>query len=125
MRDAFQTFGEEGVEAALAFFRPDFVWYTSDRWLEAAAYRGHNGLRKLVAGFSENFDTWGYDLHDVLDAHEAAVALTHMTGQIKNSTQSISQPLGVVVSDFRDGKIGEVRAFASWHEALKAVGLEE
>ena len=125
VRNAFQTFGEEGVEAAVAFFQPDFVWHTTDRWLEGAAYRGHDGLRKLAAAFSENFDSWGYDVHDVLDAQDSVVALTHMTGRIKNSTQSISQPLGLVVSDFRDGKIVEVRAFASWQEALKAVGLEE
>ena len=33
------------------------------------------------------------------------------------------EPLGLVVSDFRDGTVGEIRAFASWQEALEAAGL--
>ena len=37
--------------------------------------------------------------------------------------QAISQPVGLVVSDFRSGRFGEVRAFATWDAALKAVGL--
>jgi ketosteroid isomerase-like protein len=35
VRDAFQTFGAEGIDAALSFFSPDFVWYPTDRWFEA------------------------------------------------------------------------------------------
>jgi hypothetical protein len=34
VRDAFQTCGAEGIDAALSFFSPDFVWYPTDRWLE-------------------------------------------------------------------------------------------
>jgi len=33
--------------------------------------------------------------------------------------------VGLVVSDFRSGGFGEVRAFATWDQALKAVRLEE
>jgi len=32
---------------ALAFFQPDFVWHTTDRWLEGEAYGGRDGLRAL------------------------------------------------------------------------------
>ena len=125
VRDAFQAFGKGGVEAALPFFSSDCVWYTTDRWLEGPAYRGHDGLRELAAGFAENFDRWGYELQDVRDAGDRVVALAEMTGQIKNSGSPISQPLGLVVSNFRDGTQGEVRAFPSWSEALAATGLAE
>ena len=48
-----------------------------------------------------------------------------MTGRIRGSESPISQPVGLVVSDFRSGGFGEVRAFATWDQALKAVRLEE
>ncbi len=42
--NAFQTFGAEGIGAALSFFSPDVVWYPTDRWLDGSAYRGHDGM---------------------------------------------------------------------------------
>jgi ketosteroid isomerase-like protein len=125
VRSAFQAFNTGGVEAALPFFTPDLVWYPTDRWLEGSAYRGHDGLRKLAASFSENFDGYGYEVQEMRDAEDRVVALINMSGNIKDSGQSISQPLGLVVSDFRDGMLGAVRAFPNWQEALEAVGLEE
>jgi ketosteroid isomerase-like protein len=125
VRDAFQTFGTEGIDAALSFFSPDFVWYPTDRWLEGSAYRGHDGMRRLEAAFSENFDDFRYEVRGVRDAQDRVVALVDMIGRIKPSGVDVSQRLGFVVSGFRDGTFREVRAFPSWHEALEAVGLAE
>ena len=125
VRNAFEAFALGGIDAALSFFPPDFVWYPTDRWLEGRAYRGHEGMGRLAAAFSDNFDGYRYEVHDVRDAGDRVVALLHMTGVIKNSELSVSQPLGLVASDFRDGMLGEVRAFPSWAEALEAAGLSE
>jgi ketosteroid isomerase-like protein len=125
VRDAFRVFNTEGIDVALSFFGPDFVWYTTDRWVDGSAYRGHHGMRALSAAFTENFDDLRFEVGDVRDAQDRVVALIHMAGRIKNSGSPISQPVGLVVSDFRSGTFGEVRAFATWDEALKAVGLEE
>ena len=125
VRDAFQTFSEEGINAALSFFSPDFVWYPTDRWLERSAYRGHDGMRRLEAAFSENFDDFRYEVRGIRAAQDRVVALVDMIGRIKPSGTEISQRLGFVVSGFGDGTFREVRAFPSWHEALEAVGLTE
>jgi ketosteroid isomerase-like protein len=125
VRNAFQTFSAKGIDAALSGFSPDVVWYPTDRWLDDSAYRGHEGIRSLVAAFSENFDDFRYDVHDVRDAQDGVVALVDMIGRIKHSGSEVSQRLGFVVSGFRDGTFREVRAFPSWHDALEAVGLEE
>jgi ketosteroid isomerase-like protein len=125
VRDAFQTFSAEGIEAALAFYAPDCVWYPTDRWLEGSAYRGHDGMRRLQAAFSENFDDFRFEVHDIRDAQDRVVALIDMTGRIRHSGAEVSQRLGFVVSGFRDGTFRDVRAFPSWHEALEAVGLSE
>ena len=125
VRSAFQVFAAEGTDAALSFYAPDCVWYTSDRWLDGSAYRGHAGMRKLAAGWDENVDDYGWDVRDIREAQDRVVALVHMTGRIKGTDSSISRPLGLVISDFRGGTIGETRAFATWNEALEAAGLSE
>ena len=80
-------------------------------------------MRMLSASFSENFDDFRYDVHNIRDAQDRVVALVDMTGRIKRSGAEVSQRLGFVISGFRAGQFGEVRAFSSWHAALKAVGL--
>jgi ketosteroid isomerase-like protein len=125
VRNAFQTFGAEGIDAALSFFSPDLVWYPTDRWLDGSDYRGHDGMRRLSAAFSENFDDFRYEVDDIRDAHDRVIALVDMTGRIKHSGAEVSQRLGFVISGFRDGAFREVRAFPSWSDALNAVGLAE
>jgi hypothetical protein len=82
-------------------------------------------MRALDAEFSANFEGYGYEVQDLRDAEDRVVALVYMSGRIKNSGQSVSQPLGLVVEDFHDRTLGQVRAFPSWRDALKAVGLAE
>jgi ketosteroid isomerase-like protein len=124
VRNAFHTFSAEGIDAALSFYSPDVVWYPVERWLDDSAYRGHAGMRRLAAAFSENFDDFRFDVHDIRAAQERVVALVYMTGRIKHSESEVSQRRGFVVSGFRDGRFREVRTFPSWSEAVKAVGLE-
>jgi ketosteroid isomerase-like protein len=124
VRNAFQSFSAEGIDAALSFCSPDVVWYPTDRWPDDSAYRGRDGMRRLAASFSENFDDFRYEVHDIRDAQDRVVVLTDMIGRIKQSGAEVSQRLGFVVADFRAETFGEVRAFESWQEAVRAAGLE-
>jgi ketosteroid isomerase-like protein len=125
VQNAFHSFGEGGIDVALSFCSTDVVWYPTDRWLDDSAYRGHDGMRMLAAAFSENFDDFRYEVHDIRDAGDRVVALADMIGRIKYSRAEVSQRLGFVISGFREGTFREVRAFTSWSGALKAVGLAE
>jgi ketosteroid isomerase-like protein len=125
VRNAFHSFGAKGIDASLSFVSPDVVWYPTDRWLDDSAYRGHDGMRMLAAAFSENFDDFRYEVHDTRDAGDRVVVLVDMVGGIKHSGAEVSQRLGFVISGFRESTFREVRAFPSWSDALKAVGLEK
>jgi ketosteroid isomerase-like protein len=83
VRNAFHSFGAEGIDSALSFCSPDVVWYTTDRWLDDSAYRGHDGMRMLAAAFSENFDDFRYEVHDVGDAGDRVVAFTSWSEALK------------------------------------------
>jgi ketosteroid isomerase-like protein len=125
VRNAFQTFSAQDIDAALSFCSPDVVWYTTDRWLDGSAYRGHDGMRRLAAALPEHFDDFRFHVHEIRDAQDRVVACVDMTGRIKHSEAEVTQRLGFVVSGFREGTFREVRAFPSWHDALKAAGLAD
>jgi ketosteroid isomerase-like protein len=123
VRKSFEAHNTGGIEAALPFYAPDFVWDPGPDWIENRAYRGHEGARALDAIFAETFQDYVLEAHEIRAVGEEVVALYEAIGRIKGSGAPIRQPLGIVVSDFRDGMIGEVRSFFSWQEALEAVGL--
>jgi len=125
VRKSLEAFNLGGIEALLRLTPPDCVWYPVAEWLEDPVYRGHDGARKLVAAFTDNFDDWGWEVHEIRDAGTRVVSLTEMTGRIKETGVPISQAIGIVSSDFRDGLAGEVRFFLTWQQALKVVGLSE
>jgi ketosteroid isomerase-like protein len=124
VRNAFQSFSADGIDAALSFFSPEVVWYPLDRWLDDSAYHGHDGMRKLSEAFTENFDDFRYDIHDIRAGQDGVAALVDMRGRIRGSSSEVGQRRGFVISGFRDGTFREVRSFPSWNEALEAVGLE-
>ena len=103
VRQALQAYNAAGVDAAISYFAPDVVWYSTDRWPDDSVYRGHDGMRTVMAAFSENFEDFRFDVHDIRDAQDRVVALADMIGRIKHSEAEVSQRLGFVVSGFRDG----------------------
>ena len=119
------AFSTGGIGAALPLCAQDVVWYPSTEWLEDPAYRGRDGLRRASAIWTDNFDDVAWEVHEIRDVQERVVVLAELDGRIKDSGVPIREAFGIVVSDFRDGMIGEFRAFLTWQGALEAVGLRE
>ena len=122
---AYETFAAGGVEASLPYFAPDVVAYPFPEWLEESEYRGHDGLRALIAVWTDNFDEFEFHNQGFREVGDSVLVLGETAGKIKGSGVPIRQPLGVVYSDFRDGMIGKTRNFLTWRQALDAVGLRE
>jgi ketosteroid isomerase-like protein len=123
VRKTVELFGAGGTEALLACYATDVIVYSVPGWVEDPVYRGHDGIRRLMALWTENFDDIAFDLHEIRESQERVLALFELTGSIKGSGVPIRQPFGAVSADFRDGRIGEIRFFLGWDDALKAVGL--
>ena len=115
-----------GIEAFLVFYAPDVVCYPAPGWVEDVMCRGHDGIRKLSAVWTENVDDVSLEVHEVRDLHQRILILAEFTGRSKDSGTPIRRPFGVVNSDLRDdGTVGEVHFFLTWQQALEAVGLQE
>jgi ketosteroid isomerase-like protein len=121
VRRAFEAANAGGVEAALAFYPPDVVFYPIATWAEDAEYRGYDGVRELNAIFTNAFEDFAWDVHEVRGAGERVLVLTDMTGRIKGSAASIRERYAIVCSDFRDDTFGEVRFFKTWQQALEEI----
>ena len=125
VRKSSEALNTGGIEAALPFFAEDVLVYPTSEWPDADVYRGHDGYRGLYHAWTGNFDDWSWEVHEIRDLGSTVLSLGEMKGRMKGSDVRISEAWGVVSSDFRNGKAGEVRFFRSQQQALKAVGLAE
>ena len=114
------------VETMLALFPEDCIWYPFPEWPDGPEARtGHDGIREIMASWTDNFDDFSVVLHDTRDLGDRIVGLGEQTARIRGSGAPIRQPIGQLCSHFRNGMIGEVRFFLTWKEALEAAGLSE
>jgi len=67
VRSAIETLNAGGIEAVLPFYPPDVVMYAIAEWVEDPVYRGHDGVRRLTAAWTENFDDFTWEIHEIRD----------------------------------------------------------
>ena len=125
VRRIYQAFAAGGVEAALPYLAPDGVLHPFPEWPETSDYRGRDGMRRLLAEWTENFDDFEFEIHEIRAVGDRVLLLAEMVGSIKGSGVPVRQPLGAIWWDFRNDLIGEGRFFMTWREALEAAGLVE
>ena len=124
VREAFEAYNVEGIEALLHFCTPDVVVYPISEWVEDPVYEGHEGLRRLVA-WTDDFDDLGFEIHEIREVRDRVLVRADLTGRMKASGVPIREAWSVVGSGFRDDMVGEWHFFRTWQEALKTMGLEE
>ena len=109
----------------LLLFSSDAVVYPFPEWVEQSEYQGNDGVRKLTAVWTDNFDDFATEVEEVRDLGDRVMILGGTVGRIKGTGVPIRQPVGAVFSDFRDGKIGEAHFFMAKQRTLEAAGLRE
>ena len=124
VRRGYAAFSEKGVEGAIPFFTEDAVIYSIPEWPDDPEYHGHDGLRKLTRQWTENFDSFGFDISELRDGGDTVIALYELVGETKGSAMPMRMQIGAV-SELRDGRIARQRLFSSWEGALEAAGLSE
>ena len=125
VRQGYAGFAENGVEAVIPFFTEDAVIYSIPEWPDDPEYYGHDGLRKLTRQWTENFDSFGFDISELRDGGDPVISLYELVGQTKDSAMPMRMQIGAVFSEFRDGRVAQQRLFSSWDDALEAAGLRE
>lgn len=112
------------METLMAFYAEDVVIHPAPGWVEDGVSRGHEGMQRLGAVWSERVDDAGVRVHDVRDLQDRLLILAEFTGRDPDSGAEVSQPFGVINSDLRvDGRVGTVRFYLAWDDAIAAAGL--
>jgi ketosteroid isomerase-like protein len=120
---AIKAFNDEGIETALEYFDPEIEWVAPPEWLEDRLYRGHDGLRRLTAFWTQQFDEYRVEADRYIELGDNRVlALLHQRGRIKGSGDVIEGELGYL-AQIQAGKLRKVHVYFSWEVALEAAGM--
>jgi ketosteroid isomerase-like protein len=123
MLNAIDAFNETGVEAALPYLHPEIEWVAPPEWLEDRLYKGHDGIRRLSAYWTQLFDEYRVTPQRVMDAGDGRVLLLlQQEGRIIGSGDRVESPLGYLV-EIHDTLVARVEIFFSWEATLEAAGL--
>jgi ketosteroid isomerase-like protein len=115
------AYNRRDFEAAIASFDPEIEWVLPERQ-SADSGRGRKAVIRFWEGLDATFDELALDPQEHVDAGDlvATRLLFHMVG--KQSRLTIDGELYHQVATFRDGRFVRIEYFASWPEALAAVG---
>jgi ketosteroid isomerase-like protein len=103
---------------------PEVEWVIDPMGLLAGTYRGHEGLKTFLARIDEGFDEVHFEIDNLIDAGDSAVALGRTRMHGRGSGVTAEQPIGMVLR-VRESRIVRTQVYFRPAEALKAVGLAE
>jgi uncharacterized protein len=124
VRRSLRAFEHEGFEGALSYFHPRIEWTTTDAFLDAATYRGHQGVLRYYGAIASEFDDLRIEPRELIEAGEQVVVSVRISGRGKASGAPVELSLTEVCS-LRDGKIVRIRNYEDRAAALRAAGLAE
>jgi ketosteroid isomerase-like protein len=105
------------------FYDPDAEYVMPADWPEESVYRGHEGLRRLLAAITAIFPEREWMMERVTDAGDDSVlVLAHVRANVAG--QEVEQRIAAL-SYLDGGKIVRQLTYFTWDEALNAVGVEE
>jgi ketosteroid isomerase-like protein len=124
VRCAIEAYDQEGLDGTLRYYDPEIEWTSTGDYIEAATYRGHDGLRRYLGTMEEEFEDLRIEPVELIDAGERVISSVRFTGRGKASGAPVEMTL-ISVGSLRDGLIYRVRNYPNMAEALEAAGLRE
>jgi ketosteroid isomerase-like protein len=124
VESGWEAFNDEGVEAALQYLDPEIEWWGPDDWLEERVYRGHDGVRRLLAFWTQAFDEYHVDVDETREFGTSVLALCHQRGRMKGTGGRIENPIAFIFWEFRNDKAKRVDVYFSWEAAQDAASRD-
>src|SRR5438445_2497543 len=123
LRAAFQAFSDGDIERILQFTHPEFEGVVPPELsAEPDTYRGHDGVRRYFATFTDAMDDVRFEPERFWDAGDAVVVAMRMTAKGRLTSIPVEQRFAQICT-VRDGRAKSVRTFAALSEALEVAGL--
>ena len=125
VRSLFAAWGRGGLDAAAEVWHPQIDWRAAEGALDdVGEIRGREAMRAYLQDWLEEFDEFGVEIEEVIDAGQNVVAVQRISGRAKGSGVPTDLRFAVVYT-IRDGKIGRGREYWTKDEALEAASRSE
>jgi ketosteroid isomerase-like protein len=100
-------------------FDPEIEWVEDPQRADGRTYRGHAGVRESWERWLEGFDTWGFDLVNIVDCGDNVLAIVEERARGAASGAPIRSRNHMVLT-LRDGKLLRYREFYDGDAARRA-----
>ena len=105
-------------------FDPEFEFDNSNAMLEAAIYRGTEGLREFLSLLRDMWKQLRFEPQEYIPVGEDQVVVpVRMIAVGRDGVETVARR--ATVFTLREGRITHVKAFQSTAEALESAGLRE
>jgi ketosteroid isomerase-like protein len=123
VRRLLDAFNDRDLDAMLAATHPEAELQSLRAQLEGRAYRGHEGVRQMLADFDEDWEFVQMHAEEFREAGDRVVALGRLRARGRASGVDLDVPIGFVWT-LRDGMVVRGTTFSEQAEAIRAAGLE-
>jgi ketosteroid isomerase-like protein len=122
VRGGLEAFSRGDLDGALAGFHEQILWEVDPNLVpDAAAYRGHEGVREFWSQWREAFEGFRLQIEELDEVNDGRVlAVTRAEGTGSGSGASVASPQFCQLFDVEDGEVTRVRLFATKAAALAA-----
>lgn len=123
VRKGFERWGSDSW---LELLDPEIEWEARPDLPDASTYRGLEGVQQLIRQFMEVMDDIWFGPEEFIEAGEDQVVVPlRWGGKGKGSGAEFEERRETWLFRVRNGKVTQVREFATREEAFKAAGLSE
>jgi ketosteroid isomerase-like protein len=125
VRRVSDAFARGDLPTVFTLVAPEIEWDFShaDTWLEERVYRGYDAITEFFGKWIGEWEDYRFELEEVIDAGDKAVAVIHDEGRAKTSGVRLERRHAEVWT-IRDGRVVRIEPFDRRSDALEAVGLE-
>jgi ketosteroid isomerase-like protein len=120
-RDFIESYNRRDFDAATRWFHPEIDWVLPERQAWDSC-KGTDQVIRFFEGLDETFDELQLLPQEYVDGGNRVATRLRHRGRGKGSGVEIDTELYHQVAIFRDGMIVRMEYFASWPEALEALG---
>lgn len=124
VRGIYEAFGKGDMPAVLASMHPEIVWNEADNfpYADGNPYIGPSAvLEGVFARCGGEWDGFGVEVGEILDAGDTVVALGHYVGTYKATGRSQRTQL-VHVWRVEDGKVVRFQQYADTLQVARVIG---
>jgi ketosteroid isomerase-like protein len=117
------AFTEGDVAAALAELDPEVELFPIRAQLEGTNYRGHEGYRRVLADFEEDWEELRLIPEQLRESGDRVLVTGRMVARGKASGVELDIPLALLYQ-LRDRKVVRLESFADPDEGIRAAGID-